>query len=94
MYNVAGEGVLSVRDMVRMLGNTCVPLPYGLTHALNGVAWALRLSVPERISEPVSPDDPVLVGMSTDKLKRELGYPFRYDTVRAFEDFVKFVKAR
>lgn len=94
VYNVAGEGVLSIRDMVRMLGNTCVSLPYGLTRALNGVAWALRLSFLSEFPSPYLQMIRYSWAVSTDKLKRELGYPFRYDTVRAFEDFVKFVKAR
>ena len=94
VYNVAGEGVLSVRDMVRMLGNTCVPLPYGLTYVLNGIAWALRLSFLSEFPSPYLQMIRHSWVTSTEKLKRELGYSFRYDTVRAFEDFVRHVKSK
>ncbi len=94
VYNVAGAGVLSVREMVRMLGNTCVPLPYGLTYVLNGVAWALRLSFLSEFPSPYLQMIRHSWVASTEKLTRELGYALRYDTVRAFDDFVKFVKSK
>ena len=94
VYNVASAGVLSIREMVRMLGNTSVLLPYRMLYPLNSVAWALRLTVLSEFPSPYLQMIRHSWVVSTDRLTRELGYSFRYDTVRAFEDFVRFVRAQ
>ena len=93
-YNVAGEGELSIREMAAMLGNTCVSLPYGVLYPLNGAAWALRLTLLSEFPSPYLQMIRYSWIASTEKLKRELGYEFKYDTVSAYEDFVKFVKKK
>lgn len=94
VFNVAGAGMLSIREMVSMLGNTGLPLPYRMLYPLNSVAWALRLSFMSEFPSPYLQMIRHSWVASTDRLTRELGYSFRYDTVGAFEDFVKFVRMK
>jgi UDP-glucose 4-epimerase len=91
-FNVTGEGTITCSEMVKMLGNIRIPLPWPVIYPLNNLAWHLRLSF---ITEFPSPAMRMMVQSwiaSSEKLKRETGYQFKYDSRSAFEDFVRFVK--
>jgi UDP-glucose 4-epimerase len=93
IYNVTGEGTITFKEMVSMLGGRLVELPWPIIYPLNNMAWKLRLSF---ITEFPSPAMRLMVNpwlASSEKLKKETGYLFKYDTRSAFEDFVRFVKS-
>ncbi|MGM0453488.1 MAG: NAD-dependent epimerase/dehydratase family protein [Thermodesulfobacteriota bacterium] len=91
IYNVAGAGTLGFSEMVKMLGNTAVYLPWPLLYCVNNLAWHLRLSA---VTEFPSPMMQMMVHpwiASSEKLVAETGYRFRHDTRSAFEDFARSV---
>jgi len=88
-YNVAGQGTMTFAEMVGRLGNIRIPIPWPVIYPLVNLAWFLRLSF---LTEFPSPAMRMMVNpwlASSEKLIRELGYTFRYDTREAFEDFVQ-----
>ncbi len=92
IYNVSGEGTMTFDEMVKMLGNVIVHVPPKLLFLLNNFAWYLRLSF---LSQFPSTGLNLMLHpwvATSDKLIKETGYKFKYDTVTAFEDFVRYVK--
>lgn len=71
IYNVAGDGALSIQDIARRLGKRCVTLPAGLLRTVLAVLHPLGLAQygPEQVDflryRPV---------LSNRRLKAELGY--------------------
>lgn len=84
IFNLAGDGTLTLREIARRVGKPYVPLPAGL------VATALRVLHPLRLSRyrPEQVDflryRPVL---SNRRLKEEFGYTPRKDTREVFEGY-------
>jgi UDP-glucose 4-epimerase len=91
-FNVGGDGTVPPRDMVRIMGNTPLPLPFGLLYPLNGVAWLLRLSFLTEFPSPALNMIRYPWVVSNDKLKREIGYSYQYTSKEAFEDFARYVR--
>jgi UDP-glucose 4-epimerase len=85
VYNLAGDGTLSMREIARLLGKRYVALPPWLVRAALAVAKPLRLSRygPEQV--PFLRYRPVL---SNRRLKQELGYRPRKTTREVFETFL------
>lgn len=83
-YNIAGDGVLTLSQVVRRLGRPTLPLP-GFAHG--GIGSVLRSA---RIAE-FSPEMRGLLtfgrGVDTTRMKDELGYTPRYTTAEALDDF-------
>ncbi len=82
VFNVAGDGSLTISELARMLGTPVRELPAWLVSLALRVGHALRLTVhgPEQLAflryRPV---------LANDKLKREFGYRPRYSSRHAFE---------
>ena len=86
-FNVAAEGLLSMRELYQRLGVRSIPLPVGLMRSIVDVAWKKGWT---QVTE--APADflyfifyPWLV--SNRRLKEEVGFRFRYtaeETVEAF----------
>lgn len=94
VFNVTGDGTMTFNEMVRALGNILIPLPWSILYPLNNLAWVLRLSF---ITKFPSPPLKMMVNpwiASSEKLRRQTGFIFKYDTRSAFMDFVKSVKAQ
>jgi UDP-glucose 4-epimerase len=92
IFNVTGDGTMSFSEMTKILGNIRIPLPWPIIYPLNNLAWFLRLGF---ITKFPSPAMRLMVNpwiASSEKLKRETGYVFKYDTKSAFEDFARSVK--
>lgn len=94
VYNIAGDGVLSFDEMARMLGNIPLTLPFNLLWKINGLAWRLRLSFLTEFPSPALNIFRYEWVASSEKIKRELGFSFEYDTRSAFEDFVRHVRRK
>jgi UDP-glucose 4-epimerase len=91
VYNVAGDGLITFDEMVRLLGNTKISLPFALMYHLNKIAWALRLTA---VSEFPSPTMNMLRypwWADNGKLKKDLGFQYQYTTETAFRDYAAFV---
>lgn len=91
-FNVTGDGTMTFPEMVAALGNTMLPLPWWLIYPLNNLSWYLRLTFMTKFPSPPlrMMVNPWIV--SGEKLKRETGFVFKYDSRMAFMDFVKAVK--
>ena len=91
-FNVTGEGTITFSEMINMLGNIRLPVPWPVIYPLNNLAWHLRLSF---ITKFPSPAMRMMVNSwvaSSKKLHNTLDYRFKYDTRSAFADFVNCVK--
>jgi UDP-glucose 4-epimerase len=86
IYNVAGDGALSIQEIAARLGKRCVTLPPGLLRALLAVLHPLRLSQygPEQVDflryRPV---------LDNRRLKEVFGYVPRLTSAEVFELFRK-----
>jgi UDP-glucose 4-epimerase len=85
VYNLAGDGTLSMHQIARLLGKRYVALPPWLVRAALAAAKPLRLSRygPEQV--PFLRYRPVL---SNRRLKQEFGYRPRKTTREVFETFL------
>ena len=94
VYNVAADGLMTFEEMVRLLGNRKIYLPFAVMYHLNRIAWSLRLTF---LSEFPSPTMNMLRypwWAQNDKLKTDLGFRYRYTTEEAFRDFAALVHRR
>ncbi|MFQ5666262.1 MAG: NAD-dependent epimerase/dehydratase family protein, partial [Candidatus Binatia bacterium] len=84
IYNLAGDGTISLREIARRLGKPYVALPAGLLRAVLQVLHTLGLSArgPEQVSFLLH--RPVL---SNDRLKSEFGFVPTYTTEQCFERY-------
>jgi UDP-glucose 4-epimerase len=87
VYNLAGDGVMTIREMATALGNRVLPLPYNVVYALNNIAWLFRLTFASEFPSPILKMIRYSWVASTQKLKQDTGYVCRYDTRQAFADF-------
>jgi nucleoside-diphosphate-sugar epimerase len=87
-YNIAGDGVLSARDVARALGLLPLPLPAGVVRtAARAVAALPDLPfVPPATGWAEAVSHPSI--MDTAKAKRELGWTPRYTGLEALADTV------
>jgi UDP-glucose 4-epimerase len=88
-YNVAGEGTITFPEIVRRLGNIALPLPWAILKHLNDLAWFLRLSF---MTPSPSAGMHVMIHpwlATSEKLIRDTGYDFMYDSRAAFEHFAR-----
>jgi UDP-glucose 4-epimerase len=91
-FNVTGEGTITFSEMIKMLGNIRIPIPWPIIYPLNNLAWFLRLHF---ITKFPSPAMRLMIHpwiASSEKLIKETGYNFQYDSKSAFADFVGSVK--
>lgn len=92
-FNVTGDGTMTFKEMVRILGNIRIPLPWSVIYPLNNLAWFLRFSF---MTQFPSPPLRMMVNpwiASSQKLIEKTGYEFIYSTRDAFEDFARSVTA-
>lgn len=91
-FNVTGEGTMTFSEMIKMLGNIRIPIPWPIIYPLNNLSWFLRMSFMTKFP---SPSMRMMIHpwvASSKKLHETIDYKFKYDSKRAFEDFVKSVK--
>lgn len=92
VFNVGAEGTITFNEMLKLLGNTPISIPFGLMYLLNGAAWNLRLSFITEFPSPALNMVRYPWVVSSEKLKRELNYRYKYTSREAFMDFADFVK--
>jgi UDP-glucose 4-epimerase len=92
IYNVAADGLMSFEEMVSILGNRTIYIPFFVMYYLNQIAWSLRITF---LSEFPSPNMNMLRypwWAENKKLKTELGFNYQYTTEEAFRDFAAHVQ--
>ncbi len=90
-YNLAGDGVISIADLVRALGSRPIPIPAGVVKATADALARLPL-VPAQLEWLQSLRTPVL--METERAKRELGWRPAYTTAATLQALADAVTAR
>jgi UDP-glucose 4-epimerase len=93
-FNVGADGTVTSDEMVRLLGNVQVRLPFYLMYLLTGLAWNLRLSFITEFPAPALNMARYYWVVSNEKLKGELNYEYKYTSLEAYRDFAEFVKKR
>jgi UDP-glucose 4-epimerase len=94
IFNVGADGTVSPDEMVSLLGNRAIGIPSGLMYVLTQLAWKLRLSFLAEFPGPALNLARYSWVVSSDKLKEEVGFRYKYTSREAFEDFVDQVRGR
>lgn len=92
-FNVTGEGTMTFPEMIKMMGNIRIPIPWPIIYPLNNLSWFLRMSFMTKFP---SPSMRMMIHpwiASSKKLHETIDYKFKYDSKSAFEDFVRSVKS-
>lgn len=92
-YNLTADGTMTFDDMLRILGNWPLKLPVWLLWPINEIMWRLRMTFMTEFPSPCLNMIRYPWIASNAKVKKELGYSFRYTTREAFEDFARSVKS-
>lgn len=91
-YNLAADGTMSFEEMIRIMGNWMLKLPYPFIYIMNNLMWMLRVKFITEFPSPALKTTVYPWIASNDKVKRELGYIFKYTTREAFDDFARYVR--
>ncbi len=86
VFNVAGDGDIKYSEVARLSGRRLILLPERLLRLLLAFSWALRLQNESPTSGLEFIKYPPLV--STERLKREVGFRFSYSSRDALASFV------
>ena len=92
VFNVGGDGTISFAEMVKKLGGILIPLPDKLLSFFNAIAWSLRLWFISEFPNPAMNMLRYPWVVSSEKLKHDTGFTYRYTSRQAFEDWVRAVK--
>jgi UDP-glucose 4-epimerase len=87
IYNVAGEGVLKYSEVARRLRKRLIKLPRILLEKVIALSWATHLQSASPASGVEFIKCPPVV--STEKLKKELGFEFQYSSQEALAAFAE-----
>lgn len=93
IFNIGSDGTMTFDDMLRILGGWPLKIPMWLLWPLNNLMWRLRMTFMTEFPSPCLNMIRYSWIASNEKIKKELGYHFRYTTREAFEDFALLVKA-
>ena len=77
IYNVAGDGTITYKEMADLLGSKLKMLPFKFLYVLNNILWFFRSSQTKFPSAAMR----MLVNpwiASNEKLKKETGYQYQY----------------
>jgi UDP-glucose 4-epimerase len=86
VFNAGGEGALRYREVIDATGRPCVPVPAKMLSLLLTLSWRLKL---QSESPPGGLDFikyPIVV--STEKVRKEVGFAFRYTTRETLESYL------
>lgn len=86
IFNAAGDGFVPYYELAQLTGKRLVTLPGWLFDSVLSLTWRLRL---QKESPPPGLDFikyPIV--LSTEKVRRELGFKFRYSSREALQSFL------
>ena len=92
-FNVSANGTMTFSEIISILGNFRVALPWWLVYPLNNLSWFMRLTFMTKFPSPALR---MMVNpwiSSNKKLIQETGYKFKYNTIEAYKDFAKSAKS-
>lgn len=90
IFNAAGEGTITYRELAALAGRKSFPLPRALLRFLLASTWTLHLqgqSPPEGLKFIMHP-----IVLSTEKLKREVGFAFQHISREAVAAYLNIEK--
>jgi len=87
-YNVAGDGTLRYSDVARLLGKRLLKLPGKLLELVISFSWSTHLQSASPASGLEFIKYPPVV--STEKVKSEVGFTFKYSSREALSSFADF----
>ena len=90
IFNIAGDGVLKYSEVAGLMGKKLLKLPGKLLEGVIAFSWAAHLQSASPAGGLEFIKYPPVV--STDKLKRELGFNFQYSSKEALLSFAGAVK--
>jgi UDP-glucose 4-epimerase len=90
IFNVAGDGELRYSEIARIYGRRMLSLPEKLLGLLMGFSWAFRFQSDSPTSGLEFIKYPPII--STDKLKKETGFRFRYSSKDALLSFLSAIR--
>lgn len=91
-FNVTGEGTITFSEMIKMLGNIRIPIPWPVIYPLNNLSWFLRMTFMTKFPSPAMRMMVHPWIASSKKLHKAIDYAFKYDSKSAFGDFARSVK--
>jgi len=92
VYNVGGEGTLTLKEMIQLLGNSHCPLPAAMMIPINHLAWFLRMTWLTEFPSPALNIMRYTWIVSSAKLIRDTGFRYEYNSRTAFTDFARSLK--
>ncbi len=93
VYNVAGEGLVTLSEMIEMMDGRPVWLPHRLMRPLNSLAWFLRLHFLTRFPSPAINIFVHPWNVSPRRFIERTGFEYTCDSRAAFEDFARSQKS-
>jgi UDP-glucose 4-epimerase len=87
IFNVAGNDVLKYSEVAGILGKKMLKLPCKLLEMAISVSWAAHLQSASPVSGLEYLKYPPVV--STEKLRKELGFEFRYSSRQSLVSFAE-----
>jgi UDP-glucose 4-epimerase len=93
VYNLAADGLMTFEEMIHILGGWPLKIPIWLLWPMNNLMWYLRVTFMTEFPSPCLNLMRYPWIASNTKVKKELGYTFKYTTKEAFEDFANHVTA-
>lgn len=90
VYNLAGDGTLSLREIADLLGKKFLPLPPALLKAVLWIMNRLRMTSLGPAHVKFIQYRPVL---ANDRLKTEFGYTPRFDARAVFERYLESLRS-
>jgi len=90
VFNVAGEEMIRYRQLATLCGKRLIPLPAGPLNFVLNLSWKLHLQKESPAAGLDFIKYPVI--MSTEKLKREVGFRFRYSSQEAVASFISAIR--
>jgi UDP-glucose 4-epimerase len=90
VYNLAGDGTLSLREIADLLGKKFLPLPPALLKAVLWIMNKLRMTSLSPAHVKFIQYRPVL---ANDRLKTEFGYTPRFDARAVFERYLESLRS-
>ena len=94
VFNLAADGTMTFDEMLDLLEGWPLKIPIWLLWPLNNLMWFMRVSFMTEFPSPCLNLIRYRWIASNAKIKKELGYTFKYTTKEALEDFARHVKAR
>jgi UDP-glucose 4-epimerase len=93
VFNVAGDGAILYSEMLTKIGKRCLTLPNKVSAFITNLTWYLHL----QSESPGGRSSDILmypIFVSTEKVKKETGFAFKYTGQEAFQLFLDAARSK